>query len=245
MWTRDMKVGNMSQQHEEQWSGGGRSEDGRERMRRARGLMGLLGINFLGSKEEKEEKELIERLEDLFKQGKHKEIQEVIEGSKLYKEGNVHVCWRLARAYYNLSEEEKEKDVQKAKVDEAMAIIQQVGHGEQPGRLRRAQVGTSATIKNSYKIRELWEKAAALNPEDATTRYLIGEWSFSVADITFPGFWSKNQLMIAKCYVKLEKFEDAKLWLARVIERAVANQEDQECQDDAKDLLKKLNKLPK
>ena len=29
MWTRDMKVGNMSQQHEEQWSGGGSSEDGR------------------------------------------------------------------------------------------------------------------------------------------------------------------------------------------------------------------------
>jgi len=245
--------------YERQGSEHGRREERQQEGKRlSPALLGLLGINFLGGREERGEKDLIERLEQLFKEGKHQEIKELIEVSELFKKGNVELSWRLARAYYNLSEEEKDKDAKRSSVDTAMAIIEKALNSDQENfavlkwygiilnRLSEFQ-GTAATIENSYKIKDMWERAAALNPKDATTRYLIGEWSFSVADITFvnrqiasalfatpptssfdealrhfmhaeklsPGFWSKNELMIAKCYVKLEKMEEAKLWLAR------------------------------
>ena len=45
--------------------------------------------------------------------------------------------------------------------------------------------GTSASIKNSFVVREHFERAAALSPKDATSRHLLGLWCFEVAKLSW------------------------------------------------------------
>ena len=40
--------------------------------------------------------------------------------------------------------------------------------------------GTSAKIKDSFRVREHFERAVALSPADATSRHLLGLWCFEV-----------------------------------------------------------------
>lgn len=44
-------------------------------------------------------------------------------------------------------------------------------------------VGIKEQITQSYNVRKHMEKAMELNPEDATSIYLLGNWCYSVAEV--------------------------------------------------------------
>lgn len=48
-------------------------------------------------------------------------------------------------------------------------------------------LGTSEKIKNSFVVREHFERATELSPNDATARHLLGLWCFEVAKVRAPG----------------------------------------------------------
>ena len=50
--------------------------------------------------------------------------------------------------------------------------------------------GTSATIKNSYVVREHFEEACRLSPADATARHLLGIWCYEVSNLS----WTMRKL---------------------------------------------------
>ena len=107
---------------------------------------------------------------------------------KAYEESpnDIEIVWRLSRAAYDCAEKigisfEKKKEltyfayeiIQKALIiGEANfavhkwygIILSSIGDFE----------GTKARIGNSYKVKEHWEKAVELNPNDATSHHLLG-----------------------------------------------------------------------
>jgi hypothetical protein len=108
------------------------------------------------------------------------------------------VVWRLARAYYDCAEDKAgsmSKNDKKNLCESALAIITpalEMGPGNYAvhkwygiilNKVSEFQ-GTSATIKNSFIVKEHWAKAAALNPMDPTSCALLGEWCYSVAGIS-------------------------------------------------------------
>ena len=90
---------------------------------------------------------------------------------------------------------EKTKDTKKALVFDALKHAARAR--ARAGDRRGAQVvaillsesgsfaGTSASIKNSFVVREHFERAAALSPKDATIRHLLGLWCFEVAKLSW------------------------------------------------------------
>ena len=50
--------------------------------------------------------------------------------------------------------------------------------------------GTSASIKNSFLVKEHFERACALSPSDATARHLLGLWCYEVSNLS----WAKRKL---------------------------------------------------
>jgi hypothetical protein len=45
--------------------------------------------------------------------------------------------------------------------------------------------GTSTKIKNSFIVRDHFERAVVLSPKDATSRHLLGLWCFEVAKLSW------------------------------------------------------------
>jgi hypothetical protein len=45
--------------------------------------------------------------------------------------------------------------------------------------------GSKVSISNSFIVKDHWEKAIALNPQDATSHHLLGRWSLTIADISW------------------------------------------------------------
>lgn len=66
---------------------------------------------------------------------------------------------------------------------------------------------------------------------------------FQYAESLSPGFWKKNNLMIAKCYLHLHDpdVDNARLWLQKALAISTLTEEDEEAQAEAQALLKKLS----
>lgn len=248
------------------------------------GAMGIFGKQSSNeSKESTEVAALLKEADAIYEAGNKKDVKKLLEGKFT---DNPDVLWRLARSYYDTAEEmtKASKLDRKRICEKAMEIIAQAleksegnfavhkWYGIILNKVGEHQ-GTSATIQNSFIVKEHWEKAAALNPKDPTSCSLLGEWHYSVAGIsgltrslaatlfaTPPtatyaqaleyflkaeaieaGFWLKNQLNIAKCYIEVKDKESAKQWLSKVVnEGKVATQEDSDTVAEAKRLLAKI-----
>lgn len=132
--------------------------------------------------------------------------------------------------------------------------------------------GTKTKIENSFKIRDHFLKAIELNPADPTSRYLLGVWFFTFADLPWyqkklaaavfasppnctyeqavehflhaetiePGFYTANQLMLAKTYSRLGQKESARKWINQLLTYPPTTKEDNENIAEAEKLLKSL-----
>lgn len=63
---------------------------------------------------------------------------------------------------------------------------------------------------------------------------------FVAAENISPGFWKKNNVMIAECYLGLNEKEQAKTWLQQALNIPVVTEEDEKSHELAKTLLAKL-----
>lgn len=104
------------------------------------------------------------------------------------------VQWRFARAAHALATQTGTPPaVQRAAIEAAVRSMQAAKRGgaATDGDLYRwagtvlgaagAWQSTREVIRNSFLVREDWERAVALNPTDATARHLLGRWAFEVA----------------------------------------------------------------
>ena len=81
---------------------------------------------------------------------------------------------------------------------------------------------------------ETWTDAV-LDPSQEALAY------FLKAEKIQPGFWLKNQLNIAKCYLELKDTTAAKKWLSHLVAAdALVSDEDREVAAEAKGLLAKM-----
>lgn len=107
------------------------------------------------------------------------------------------LLWRMGRACKKLADSEPPKSVAKrALISEGIACTERslsLQEGCGPCHKWHAILltetgqfeGTSATIKNSFVVREHFERAVDLSPADATSRHLLGLWCFEVAKLSW------------------------------------------------------------
>ena len=108
---------------------------------------------------------------------------------------DAELLWRLGRACKKLADEEKPKSPAKqaliregvASTERALALRPSCGQAHKWHAILLLEVGqfegTTATIKNSFVVREHFERAVELSPTDATARHLLGLWCFEVAKV--------------------------------------------------------------
>ena len=112
------------------------------------------------------------------------------------KPDDAQLLWRLARALKKLADAEGDKKQKERLVREGLAhatraleIQPDCGAVNKWYGIMLSTVGafdgTTATIKNSYRVAEMFERAVALSPGDATARHLLGLWCFEIAKLSW------------------------------------------------------------
>lgn len=107
---------------------------------------------------------------------------------------NPQILWRLARSYYEMAEESEDQSVRQSYIKTGLELCQESVKADPNnfashkwlGILISAQaVGTKEKIGNAYIIRDEFLKAIELNPRDATSLHCMGNWCFSVLQVSW------------------------------------------------------------
>ena len=106
------------------------------------------------------------------------------------------VLWRAARAAYNVADATQSPASKKALLAEAYKFVQDAkalpdGRNSHDvyrwsGIILEAQgqfLSTKEYIRNAFVVREDFETAVAINPNDSSALHLLGRWCLSVADM--------------------------------------------------------------
>ncbi|KAJ8670340.1 hypothetical protein QAD02_001599 [Eretmocerus hayati] len=137
---------------------------------------------------------LIAKADALFDQEEYEEICKLLNDYKDSKD--VEILWRLSRALYKLSKLKTKDAEAKQLIYDAYDLISQALAVKEDHWAVHKWVAILLNSKTSYegtkiKIRELYNikkhmvRASELNPNDATTLYLIGNWCYQVADLAW------------------------------------------------------------
>lgn len=142
------------------------------------------------------------------------DLQKAVEQLRSLDQTSPQTRWRLARALYNLEYEKdgKDSEARKAVYTEALGhaaeaiSIDSAEHDEKGMSLGPKSAhahkwyaiilsdlsglqGTKDSIRSAFVIKDHFDKAAELNPDDPNIWYFLGRWSFSVASI---GWWTRQ-----------------------------------------------------
>lgn len=143
--------------------------------------------------------------------------------------GNPEVLWRLARVTYNDAYANDDQAVKKEGYERAMAFCEQAincgGSGVSAVHKWYAIVlselsslqGTKASIESAYVVKEHFDRAAELDPNDPNCWHFLGRWSFTIASI---GWWSRQIAATIFASPPTSSFEEA----LRYFEKAEAIQ---------------------
>ena len=135
------------------------------------------------------------KADGLFEANEYGALRAMLREALAQQGDDAELLWRLGRACKKLADSEKPKsDAKKALIREAMKATEralELAPSCGPSHKWYAIVltelgqfeGTTATIKNSFTVREHFERAVKLSPEDATSRHLLGLWCFEVAKV--------------------------------------------------------------
>ena len=115
---------------------------------------------------------------------------------------DADVLWRLARATRFLAKDEaRPADERRAYAEEAVALAEQAVAADESNWAAHKWVGialstlgdflgTKEALKNAFAIRAAWDRAFALNPNDATTAHLLGSWCLYFADMSYATYYA-------------------------------------------------------
>jgi len=151
-------------------------------------------------------------------------LRELYERAETQAE-KADLCWRLARACYKLlsSTDPQDqshiatKELQKQLAHDALKYAQEASKVA-PNDFRSHYwcgiciqsvgdfEGTRYTIKHLREIRDHFENAVELNPKDGTSRYCIGAWCYSLADL---GYFSRQIASVLYATPPTATFEEA------------------------------------
>ncbi|XP_014218489.1 regulator of microtubule dynamics protein 1 [Copidosoma floridanum] len=137
---------------------------------------------------------LIAKADALFDQEEYREIYKLLNSYKENKD--VEILWRLSRALYKMSKLESKEVEAKQLVYEAYDVICEALSLQEDHwavhkwiaillNSKTSFEGTKIKIKELYNIKKHMLRAAELNPKDATTLYMIGNWCYQVADLAW------------------------------------------------------------
>jgi len=131
----------------------------------------------------------------MFEKGEHEEAyKQLMESYKNGNEDNVAILWRLARALYFLSVDDKKKHKDLMYEGQKFAIH---GHEKDPQNfecLRWAAIitgsisdisGNKEKIQQGNLFKELLDKALAINPDEYTLQHLSGRLAFAVSSLSW------------------------------------------------------------
>jgi len=125
---------------------------------------------------------------------KYKESFELLEKANKENPNEFEITWRLARAYFNISEQrpddkEYKKQMSLKGLEFAQEALKQnpdhwAGHKWVAIMLSSVSevLPTKEKIENAFKIKEHALKALEIRP-DATTTHLLGRWCYNVSSI--------------------------------------------------------------
>ncbi|XP_033217577.1 regulator of microtubule dynamics protein 1-like [Belonocnema kinseyi] len=136
---------------------------------------------------------LIAKADALNDQGDYKQIYSLLSGFK--DKGDVEILWRLSRALYKMSQNASDVEAKKM-VFEAFDIIStalrlQENHWAVHKWMaiildaKSSCEGLQSRLNQLYNVKKHMMRAIELNPSDATTFYLLGNWCFQISELTW------------------------------------------------------------
>jgi len=122
------------------------------------------------------------------------EVISILEKAVQSNSDNVEILWRLARAYYQLSQESDDKAKQKELLDKGLEYAKQAAKADENHYGGHKWCGiilgaigdhttTKEKISNAFTIKEFFLRAEKTAPADATVQHALGKWCFAVANV--------------------------------------------------------------
>ncbi|XP_063238371.1 regulator of microtubule dynamics protein 1-like isoform X1 [Bacillus rossius redtenbacheri] len=148
------------------------------------------------SKEEKKQqantRKMIREADCLFEENKYAEAYKLLVSMK--DSDDVEVLWRICRALFSMSKQTDDKELKKKHVFEAFETAQKALELDDNHYaahkwyailvdVRMSYDGIRARVNHLMIMKKHMLRAIELNPEDATTLYMLGFWCFSIADL--------------------------------------------------------------
>ncbi|XP_053612781.1 regulator of microtubule dynamics protein 1-like isoform X1 [Plodia interpunctella] len=135
---------------------------------------------------------IIETADKLFDNGHFEECYQIL---KSCNDKDIEIYWRISRVMYNMSKEMKyDIEYRKLLILEAYKILsEQVQNNYDRYEVHKwyallldaksAQEGIKERIKQLENVRKHMDLAVTLNPSDATTLHMLGEWCFQITEM--------------------------------------------------------------
>lgn len=142
---------------------------------------------------------IIKKADELYEEMQYKKIYDLLYEEKHCE--NDEILWRLARATYELALSTKLDQERVSLINEAYSYIKRaVEINDNSNNVHRwcailldlvsKEIGTKERITKSKEVRKHIEKAIELCPSDSTALYMLGNWCYTFADLS----WYQRQL---------------------------------------------------
>ncbi|CAK4136890.1 unnamed protein product [Aphanomyces euteiches] len=139
---------------------------------------------------------LISRADELYTNTQYKEIKTFLDVNLPHYPTDVDLLWRSARACQDLSSETSDEEAKKALVFEGMTYAERAYDANPNDAMANKWMGimisscgnyrdTSEKIKGAYKIKNFISRAIELNPTDATSHNILGQWCLAFANLSW------------------------------------------------------------
>lgn len=161
-------------------------------------LIAFLGISF-GKKEEDnkplitmtEAKAQLEKADQLFEENKFQETSDLLKG---LEQSDAEVLWRQGRALFKLASEETNSTKKADLIREAYKFAaESLAKDESIGAVHKWYAilldaksnleGIKERVTQLENVKKHMERAIKLNPNDPTSRYILGEFQYGLADL--------------------------------------------------------------
>ncbi|XP_026473649.1 regulator of microtubule dynamics protein 1-like [Ctenocephalides felis] len=143
---------------------------------------------------------VLEDADSFFREGKFNECVELLQNFIMIEDPEI--CWRLARGLYNLTKIVNGDKKRKCINDGYELMKSALEKWPDNGAIHKWYAvlldsyaglqGVKERVRQCKTVKEHMMKATELNPSDATAWYMLGEWCYHVADIS----WHERKLAI-------------------------------------------------
>ncbi|XP_072944341.1 regulator of microtubule dynamics protein 1-like isoform X2 [Epargyreus clarus] len=138
---------------------------------------------------------ILDNADKIFENGRYEECYNLLISCK--EEHDVEIKWRICRVLYNMSKDQKyEASYKKKLISRAYQIIASEldsnwnNHAVQKWYAiildaKSTNAGMTEKIEQLGNVRKHMDLAVTLNPDDATTLHMLGEWCYQVTEISW------------------------------------------------------------